>query len=209
MLCVVIKMGVKMAKVTMGYRKFGEYSEYITDMVISEFGGSYQNRQELRNTWRVTFPYNAEYADFIMLKTKTFLRTLPDDNLRDLNFSYRLCQNIADYLSKYMAKGIENNGNGKNENKKSMNQDVFNQLFFDFDIFVKNFYKRYKKPLDMANDGWVNANPGVVAMAKHLGKIPEQSVANVPEQGHTVKKRRPRIGRVDVAAIIAAQQNEK
>jgi len=193
----------------MGYRKFGEYSEYITDMVISEFGGSYQNRQELRNTWRVTFPYNAECADFIMLKTKTFLRTLPDDNLRDLNFSYRLCQNIADYLSKYMAKGIENNGNGKNENKKSMNQDVLNQLFFDFDIFVKNFYKRYKKPLDMANDGWVNANPGVVAMAKHLGKIPEQSVANVPEQGHTVKKRRPRIGRVDVAAIIAAQQNEK
>lgn len=35
-----------MAKVTMGYRKFGEYSEYITDMVISEFGGSYQNRQK-------------------------------------------------------------------------------------------------------------------------------------------------------------------
>lgn len=198
-----------MAKVTMGYRKFGEYSEYITDMVISEFGGSYQNRQELRNTWRIKFPYNAEYADFIMLKTKTFLRALPDDNLRDLNFSYRLCQNIADYLSKYMAKGIENNGNGKNENKKSMNQDVLNQLFFDFDIFVSNFNKRYKKPLDMANDGWVNANPGVVAMAKHLGKIPEQSVANVPEQKHTVKKHRPRIGQVNVAAIIAAQQNEK
>ena len=203
-------MGVKMAKVTMGYRKFGEYSEYITDMVISEFGGSYQNRQELRNTWRVTFPYSVVCDDFIMLETKTFLRTLPDDNLRDLNFSYRLCQNIADYLSKYMAKGIENNGNGKNENKKSMNQDVLNRLFFDFDIFVNNFNKRYKKPLDMANTGWVNANPGVVAMAKHLGKIPEQSVANVPEQGHTVKKRRPRIDcKVDVAAYVAAQNRQK
>ena len=202
-------MGVKMAKVTMGYRKFGEYSEYITDMVISEFGGSYQNRQELRNTWRIKFPYSVVCDDFIMLKTKTFLRALPDDNLRDLNFSYRLCQNIADYLSKYMAKGIENNGNGKNKNKELKTQEVLNQLFFNFDIFVNNFNKRYKKPVDITDDGWVNANPGVVAMAKHLGKIPEQSVANVPEQGHTVKKRRPRIGRVDVAAIIAAQQNEK
>ena len=93
-----------MAKSTKADETFGEYSEYITDKVISKFGGSYQNRQELRNTWRVTFPCNAECADFIMLKTKTFLRTLPDDNLRDLNFSYRLCQNIADYLSKYMAR---------------------------------------------------------------------------------------------------------
>lgn len=61
----------------------------------------------------------------------------------------------------------------------------------------------------MVNTDWVNANPGVVAMAKHLGKIPEQGVANVPEQKHTVKKRRPRIGRVDVAAYIAEQNRQK
>ena len=69
------------------------------------------------------------------------------------------------------------------------------ELFFDFHVFVANFKKRYKKPLDMANDDWVNANPGVVVMAKYLGKnsVPDV-VANVP-----VKKRRPRIGRVNIA----------
>lgn len=194
-----------MAKHNISYKTFGRYTEYITDAVLDEFGGSYTNRQEYRNTWRVQFPYTAECDAFIMQKSRTFLRTLPDCNLRDLNFSYSLCQNIADYLSKYMAKKIENNGNSKNENKESMKQYLLKELFFDFPVFVVNFNKRYKKPLDMANDDWVNANPGVVVMAKYLGKnVTPDVAANVP-----VKKRRPRIGRVDVAKYIAEQNRQK
>ena len=184
---------------------FGEYTKYITDVVLDEFGGSYANRQEYRNTWRVRFPYAAECEAFIMQKSRTFLRTLPDCNLRDLNFSYSLCQNIADYLSKYMAKKTENNGKSKNKNKESMKQYLLKELFFDFPVFVANFKKRYKKPLDMANDDWVNANPGVVVMAKYLGKnAAPDVVANVP-----VKKRRPRIGRVNIAEYIAGQNRQK
>ena len=86
-----------------------------------------------------------------------------------------------------------------------MKQYLLKELFFDFPVFVVNFNKRYKKPLDMANDDWVNANPGVVVMAKYLGKnVTPDVAANVP-----VKKRRPRIGRVDVAKYIAEQNRQK
>ncbi len=194
-----------MAKHDTSRKIFGEYTKYITDAVLDEFGGSYANRQEYRNTWRVRFPYAAKCEAFIMQKSWTFLRTLPDCNLRDLNFSYSLCQNIADYLSKYMAKKIENNGNSKNKNKESMKQYLLKELFFEFPVFVANFKKRYKKPLDMANDDWVNANPGVVVMAKYLGKnAAPDVVANVP-----VKKRRPRIGRVNIAEYIAERNRQK
>lgn len=146
-------------------------------------------------------------------KRGLFLRTLPDNKLHDLNFSYSLCQNIADYLSKYMAKKIENNGNGKNENKKSMQQNVLKQVFFDFPVFVNNFGERYKKTVDMSNSGWVNANPGVVAMAQYLGKIssPDESCVgcgNAVASSGAIKKHRPRIGHVDVAAYIATQRQK-
>jgi len=61
-----------MAKHNVSYKIFGGYAEHITDAVLDKFGGSYANRQEFRNTWRVKFPYNVECVEFIMQETRTF-----------------------------------------------------------------------------------------------------------------------------------------
>ena len=139
-----------------------QYTEFIGKTVVDKFGGSYQTPELLGGVWRQKMEYRPDIKDFVIAQTKLFLRLLPDENLRDLNVSYLLCDKISDYLSKYMVKE-----SGTLTRKVVMGQ-LMNQLFLDSDLFRVKFARRYKKPLDMNNTGWVNANPGVVAMARAL-----------------------------------------
>lgn len=142
-----------------------QYTEFIGTRVVDKFGGSYQTAELLGGVWRQKIEYRPDIKDFVIAETKLFLRLLPDENLRDLNVCYLLCDKISDYLSKYIAK--ESAG----LTRKIAMKQLMDELFFNFELFRVKFAKRYKKPLDMNDSGWVNANPGVVAMAQVFANV--------------------------------------
>ena len=140
-----------------------QYKYDISNAVIDKFGGSYQNYETLCKTWRQQMDYRPEIEEFILSNNDIVLvKALPDYAVRDLNCMYGLCNGIAEYLSKYMIK------KSVGLTRATVQDEVVNRIFFNSPVFIKHFQARYKKPLDLDNEAWVNANPGVVAMAAAL-----------------------------------------
>ncbi len=88
---------------TAARRTFSQYVKYITKIVLEEYGPSYANPNEILNTWRRLFPYSKTVEDFLIFKTKIFIRLLDsrDSNSTNPQFLQILITEIADYLSAY------------------------------------------------------------------------------------------------------------
>lgn len=91
---------------TAAQRTFSQYVKYITKIVLEEYGPSYANPNEILNTWRKLFPYSKTVEDFLIFKTKIFIRTLDgrDSNSTNPQFLQALIREISDYLSAYTMK---------------------------------------------------------------------------------------------------------
>ncbi len=85
---------------------FSQYITYIAQqIIISEHAKSYMTPTESRNKWRVMIDYKPEVEEFLIQKTKVFIRLL---DLRDSNstnpvFLKSFVNLVADYLSGYTA----------------------------------------------------------------------------------------------------------
>ena len=144
---------------------FLSYRDSISQEVVNTFGGSYQTVETLGKIWRQQMPYNPSIEGFVILKTKTFLRHLEQRDKSNINMMYNVCEKIADYLSKYIAK------KSPDLTRKTAIDDIMNKIFFDFDLFVNKFKQTYKKPIDVINQKYVESNPGIIAMAKRINQI--------------------------------------
>ncbi len=71
----------------------------ITTLVIREHGKSYANDHD--NTWRQEMDWSEQVADFLILKSRTFIRS---QKIMNLSFIESLSKLMADYLSKYFVK---------------------------------------------------------------------------------------------------------
>ena len=136
----------------------GEYIKFIGTHVIEQFGGSYQNYQTIGKVWRQQFHYSPEIEDFILTKTKLFLNIPSFRTQNNFNLMYKVCNNIGDYLSKYLVK------RSPDLSRKQVADEVVSEIFLNNKTFVNKFENRYKKPIDMANVAYVKSNPGVMAM---------------------------------------------
>lgn len=141
-----------------------QYIEFIAKEVIAQFGGSYQNYQTCGKSWRQKMDYNVRTERFIMDKTRVFLRLLDIHDLGNLNAMYKVCYNISEHLSKYIAK------KSPDVSRAMVTEDLLNKLFFDFDLFKSRFKKSYKRPIDTSNAEYVKCNPGVIAMYKAINQ---------------------------------------
>ena len=139
-----------------------EYTTFIGGEVVGEFGGSYQNFQTLGSVWRQKLGYSKSIEDFIMVKTRLYLRLLSDKDTNNFNMMYKVCFNIADYLSKYLAK------KSPDITRKNAADEVLNKIYFNSPLFVNKFKKVYKRPVDESNPHYVAANTGIIAMSRHL-----------------------------------------
>lgn len=135
-----------------------QYINFIAEEVIDNFGGSYQNYQTLGKTWRQQMPYNPATERFILKQTSLFLRMLDIRDLGNFNMMYKVCYNIADHISKYLAK------KSPDLTREVVADKVLNDIFFESEYFVPRFQKSYKRPIDIENKHFVANNPGVVAM---------------------------------------------
>ena len=139
-----------------------DYVKVIGTEVVNKFGGSYQTYQTLGTSWRYKMAYKPEMEKFVFDKTKLFLRAEVDTRyLNDFNMMYKVCNKMATYISKYTKK------KSPTLTDEDAQKAALNKIFFDFNLFVSKFKKKYSKP--MSNIAPVHV--GVLEMAKHLRYI--------------------------------------
>ncbi len=141
-----------------------KYIDFIADAVVGQYGGSYQTVQSLGSQWRQKMEYRPEIEDFIVQKTKLFLNVLPDNIQSNFNVLYLSCMDMADWVSKYVAK------KSPDVKRADVKNQVMDAIFYKSVLRRQKFKKVYRKPIDLTNQQWVAANPGVVAMYNVLNK---------------------------------------
>ncbi len=84
-------------------KQFANFSQYITNLFLADFGKSYMTQENVRNRWRAECDYKPEAEKFLILKSRTYLRMLDsrDSKSKDPNFLNALTNLMADYLSAY------------------------------------------------------------------------------------------------------------
>ena len=60
-----------------------QYTYHITKIVLEKFGESYQTAENIKNLWRKKIEVSYEIGDFIIFKTKSFIRLLDNPNSRN------------------------------------------------------------------------------------------------------------------------------
>jgi len=136
-----------------------DYQEFIDMEVIDNFGGSYQNYQTLGNVWRQKMNYAKPIEDFVIFKTKLFIRLLDKSEKNNLNMMYKVCNNMADYVAEYTAK------KSADLTSVSAKEDIMKHIFFDSGLFVSRFKQVYaNRQVNESSRG----NRGTIEMAKYL-----------------------------------------
>lgn len=115
---------------------------FITELFIEQFGSSYMTPATIGNRWRSEIAYTNEAEQFLIDKTKLFLRTLDTKNpdYRNLAFLRSLTKSMADYLSKYTMRAFLT-ANAKDSDIKQARKDAENFLFdvlFTNNRYIKN-----------------------------------------------------------------------
>ena len=91
--------------------EFSNYVDYIVDEIIKKYGKSYQRAEDIKDNWRKTLEYFPECEEFLITKSKHFLRLFPITS-RDYKspvFLRSIIGLICEYLSVYSArKGVTN-----------------------------------------------------------------------------------------------------
>ncbi len=139
-----------------------KYIDFIADAVVGQYGGSYQTLQSLGKQWRQKMEYRPEIEDFILQKTKLFLNVLPDNIQSNFNVLYLSCMDMADWVSKYVAK------KSPDVKRADVANQIMDEIFYNAVLRRQKFKKVYRKPIDLTNQQWVASNPGVVAMYNAL-----------------------------------------
>jgi hypothetical protein len=139
-----------------------KYIDFIADAVVGQYGGSYQTVASLGKQWRQKMDYKPGVETFIIEKTKLFLNVLPDNVQSNFNVLYLSCQDMADWVSKYIAK------KSPDVKRADVKNQVMDEIFYNSVLRRQKFKKVYRKPIDLNDEQWVAANPGVVAMYQRL-----------------------------------------
>ena len=84
-------------------KQFANFTQYITNLFLNDFGKSYMTQESVRNRWRAECDYSIEAEQFLILKSRTYLRMLDsrDSKSTDPHFLNALTNLMADYLSAY------------------------------------------------------------------------------------------------------------
>ena len=124
---------------------FSQYAKYITKIVLEEYGPSYANPNEILNTWRNLFPYSKTVEDFLIFKTKIFIRTLDgrDSNSTNPQFLQSLIKEIADYLSAYTMKNP--NIHTRKKAKMLLFDALYNQSAYIQNLLTQQSIARRKR----------------------------------------------------------------
>lgn len=139
-----------------------EYLEFIGRVVVDKFGVSYQIYETDGKSWRQQLKYRDDVADFIMLRTNLFLRLLSERDQSNFNMMYKVCDGIAEHLSKYFSK------KSPDLTRKVVAGEILDKIFLQSPRMINKFNNVYRKPIDLSNTAYVASNPGIIAMYKSI-----------------------------------------
>lgn len=128
--------------------KFAEYTKYITDQFLSNFGRGLVVKDEIRNKWRYKYEYAPEVEAFLITMTRTFIRTLnsADSNSTNPQFLDSLTTDIADYLSGYTVGGLPVTGYvSRTARRNAAKQIIKAAIYTDFPYIKKLLADQQKK----------------------------------------------------------------
>lgn len=96
-------------RISASQKTFSTYTKHITEEILATYGPSYSTPETVKNSWRHKTPYKKEIEDFLIFKSKMFIRLLDprDSNSTNPEFLKALITLIADYLSAYTHKNSE------------------------------------------------------------------------------------------------------
>ena len=137
-------MNNKRNKMSAAQKTFSTYTKYITEEFLDEYGASYSTVESIKNTWRHKTPYNKEVEDFLIFKSKMFIRLLDtrDSNSTNPEFLKALINLISDYLSAYTQNSPENIKRKKA--KEQLNRILYNQSAYIQNLIEKQAINRAK-----------------------------------------------------------------
>lgn len=138
-------MNNKRNKISAAQKTFSAYTKYITEEFLEKYGASYSNAESVKNTWRHKTPYYKEIEDFLIFKSKMFIRLLDtrDSNSTNPEFLKALIDLISDYLSAYTQKSSEKIKRKKA--KEQLNRILYNQSAYIQTLLEKQAINRAKR----------------------------------------------------------------
>ncbi len=89
--------------------EFHNFTQFINDYMIKNYGFRYLSAEDLHSKWREKVPYSEQTAKKILAQTVTFVNLMISSrsNSNNPSFMAKLIDDIADFLSKYFAKSPE------------------------------------------------------------------------------------------------------
>ncbi len=137
-------MNNKRNKMSAAQKTFSTYTKYITEEFLDKYGASYSTVESIKNTWRHKTPYNKEVEDFLIFKSKMFIRLLDtrDSNSTNPEFLKALINLISDYLSAYTQNSPENI-------KRKKAKEQLNRILYNQSAYIQNLIE--KQAINRAN----------------------------------------------------------
>lgn len=130
-------MNSKRNKTSAAQKTFSAYTKYITEEFLEKYGTSYSTAESVKNTWRHKTPYNKEVEDFLIFKSKMFIRLLDtrDSNSTNPEFLKALIDLISDYLSAYTQNSPENI-------KRKKAKEQLNRVLYDQSTYIQSLLEK-------------------------------------------------------------------
>ena len=144
--------------------QFHDYIRDIQEAVISTYGPSYAEVDKIRNKWREIIRWSKEIEDFLILKSKIYIKTLDYRAAKstDLAFLKSLTKLMADYLSGY---GMNKPGTSRRQSKEQIFARLWTENSYIIGLQLSQAKKRYDRKY---NNNYNKTN-------KNKQKTPEQA----------------------------------
>ena len=165
-------------------RIMARYRLYITKKVLDRYGASFQNAENLGDSWRDNILYSPDVEEFLVLETRVFIRLYTDtDNLWAIR---ALVKMISGYLAVFVQMAPDT-GSLNRARKK------LKHLLFDESDFVQHIINQKKAEHDAARAKYEAAVARKQANREYTQRKQAEAAARKAKLAEIQARKRPRV----------------
>lgn len=165
-------------------RIMAQYRPYITKKVLDRYGTSFQNAENLGDSWRDNILYSPAVEEFLVLETRVFIRLYTNtDNLRAIR---ALVKMISGYLAVFVQMAPDT-GSLNRARKK------LKHLLFDESDFVQHIINQKKAEHDAARAKYEAAVARKQANREYTQRKQAEAAARKAKLAEIQSRKRPRV----------------
>lgn len=165
-------------------RIMAQYRPYITKKVLDRYGTSFQNAENLGDSWRDNILYSPAVEEFLVLETRVFIRLYTNtDNLWAIR---ALVKMISGYLAVFVQMAPDT-GSLNRARKK------LKHLLFDESDFVQHIINQKKAEHDAARAKYKAAVARKQANREYTQRKQAEAAARKAKLAEIQARKRPRV----------------